>query len=564
MMVKARDAFHEVMLDEMKAFVEKQPCVSVVADKVTLNKRTVDITAINLVVPTAPPGEMLVNFVVAAPVVKEHDGTGMAGELSRSLARVGVTCPEQVAAFGGDGQFHHMDVARKLSVSLSQEPYNNFEIPAIWDPSHLMNLAEKDARKRHAWVDDTIEQMSRVSKHFSYGAGHEALLEAGPENERFPSLKTWSETRFAAHAADTFRSFLKNVDRMREALRRKLLSARGTRASELYEDVRLMKDGDFLARIAALCDIYALLGSGSRDQQKTQQLPWESSAAFGSTLLTLETMAEAMVCMRKPPSSQVEMAIRNANFDEAWPETTTRKHEVLGQTELISSFCEELLETMKRRRRGMTLSGPIRVKNQTVTSLMWKIRKVGDLVMVQASKDTQQLQVRGICEAMELLVAQGLIPASSVAPESSVVEAVSVLRTLPSTDATNQHLLRHLHREQERKPLLRAYVQLVTRLWLLLPAESVVESMASVLKEVFATHRQLHHDNAAKELVVRWNGPDVGEADQLISRVQSRFKFCVRRKAMNPKQMLSAVLNTHLVKKKRWSFFGTAHRSHHH
>ena len=76
MMVKARDAFHEVMLDEVKTFVEKQPCVSVVADKVTLNKRTVDITAINLVAPSAPPGDMLVNLVVAAPVVKDHCGTG--------------------------------------------------------------------------------------------------------------------------------------------------------------------------------------------------------------------------------------------------------------------------------------------------------------------------------------------------------------------------------------------------------------------------------------------------------------------------------------------------------
>ena len=100
---------------------------------------------------------------------------------------------------------------------------------------------------------------------------------------------------------------------------------------KLYICCFLSSDGDFLARIAALCDIYILLGNGSRDQQKTQQLPWESSAAFGSTLLTLQTMAETMVCMGKPSSSQVETAIRDANFDEAWPEATTRKHDILRQ-----------------------------------------------------------------------------------------------------------------------------------------------------------------------------------------------------------------------------------------
>ena len=65
-----------------------------------------------------------------------------------------------------------------------------------------------------------------------------------------------------------------------------------------------------------------------------------------------------------------------------------------------------------------------------------------------------------------------------------------------------QQLLKLLWNQREQKPLLRAYIDLVKRLWLIYPAESVVESMSSILKEVFGTHRNMKHENAAQELAI--------------------------------------------------------------
>ena len=55
-----------------------------------------------------------------------------------------------------------------------------------------------------------------------------------------------------------------------------------------------------------------------------------------------------------------------------------------------------------------------------------------------------------------------------------------------------------------------------------MPLESVVESMASVIADIFGTRRELSHQNAAKEPKVRWNSPDILAADDLIKTIQGR------------------------------------------
>ena len=82
------------------------------------------------------------------------------------------------------------------------------------------------------------------------------------------------------------------------------------------------------------------------------------------------------------------------------------------------------------------------------------------------------------------------------------------------------------------------FVQTVIRVWLLPPAESVVESMASVLK-VFSMHRQLKHENAAQELMIRWNGSEPDGAEGLIKAVQRENRFQFVRRQNNVKDMLT-------------------------
>ena len=94
------------------------------------------------------------------------------------------------------------------------------------------------------------------------------------------------------------------------------------------------------------------------------------------------------------------------------------------------------------------------------------------------------------------------------------------MKKLPPAD--NRKLFKGLWEMAKDDQSLSDYMAVVVRLWLIWPVESVVESMGSVLKDVFKNSRVLDHDNAAKELIVRWNGPDVAHADGLVDQVLRR------------------------------------------
>ena len=73
-------------------------------------------------------------------------------------------------------------------------------------------------------------------------------------------------------------------------------------------------------------------------------------------------------------------------------------------------------------------------------------------------------------------------------------------------------------------PELSGYLTTCIRLWLISPPESIVESMCSVLGEVFGAHRNLDHESAARELVIRWNGPEPSHADSVVAAARAVLK----------------------------------------
>ena len=107
---------------------------------------------------------------------------------------------------------------------------------------------------------------------------------------------------------------------------------------------------------------------------------------------------------------------------------------------------------------------------------MLDIRTAGDLVRLKQTGHVEHLKEveRRIKSPRE----QSLIPASAHVGLESLTATCRVLTE--ASGSTNQELLVTLHKEAQAHPLLKPYVDLVTRLWLIFPAESVGESMASV------------------------------------------------------------------------------------
>ena len=188
-----------------------------------------------------------------------------------------------------------------------------------------------------------------------------------------------------------------------------------------------------------------------------------------------------------------------------------------------------LVAKLKKRRAGVSATGGRKgTSNKDLLDLMPDIRDVADLERIRSDKTPRQVPV--ILDALKRLESRRIIPSSARAPESSVRAACEVIHEELCAKKGNQHLLKELWIKQQSDPAIRPFVEVVIRLWLISPPESVVESMGSVIQEVFGNHRQLDHKNAAKELSIRWNGPELCRSDDLVWAVRRKcgVKFLKR------------------------------------
>ena len=174
------------------------------------------------------------------------------------------------------------------------------------------------------------------------------------------------------------------------------------------------------------------------------------------------------------------------------------------------------------RRRGVNVRGrDLGSSNRSVHAAMDNIKTIGDLCQLRALKHESSALL--VTMAADELVRQHLIPPAAAVTKEAVIAAWRCVRRYPEEDTRG--LYTKLRAEATGKPMLRAYVDLVTRIWLICPMESVVESMASVIADIFGDHRQLDHENATKELQIRWNGPAPERADPLVDLLQRRCSY---------------------------------------
>ena len=189
------------------------------------------------------------------------------------------------------------------------------------------------------------------------------------------------------------------------------------------------------------------------------------------------------------------------------------KAAICSQTREISAFVHSLRDNCRRRSKGVDSRGASKGRdNDKLTSMMESIRTVSDLCAIQSSPTSSV--VGSVLVAASRLHSSGIIP--HTVPVDAVRATYEALKELPPS--TCKGLFKELYRHN-RSSEMRPYMELVVRAWLVSPTETVVESMAITVKAVFGENRVLDHENAAHELIIRWNGPDLVHADWLIERV---------------------------------------------
>ena len=185
------------------------------------------------------------------------------------------------------------------------------------------------------------------------------------------------------------------------------------------------------------------------------------------------------------------------------------------------------------------------MRRRVSLSIILHVKTVGCVADIASSSLPERVQVSQVRLACKALSAAKLVPASAVPPEWSVTEGVRLLTAGP---ATNEALMKALWLSARDNAALRPYVDMVACCWLLCPAESGAESMGSVLKDVFAPKRQLRHENAAKELLIRWNGPAVGHVEGLVKEAQRANRFHFTRQGQRHKSILGLVIKKQMSK----------------
>ena len=214
----------------------------------------------------------------------------------------------------------------------------------------------------------------------------------------------------------------------------------------------------------------------------------------------------------------------------------------------LHDYTAALIDHCDKRGKGQDCRGNNKgAMNHRLTLSMLDIKEAGDLRRLKQTGHVDHL--KSVHRSIKSLVEQRFIPQSANVDMGSLTAVYKALRA--SSGSTNQELFKFLHKGAKDQTVLKPYLDLITRLWLLCPPESVVESMASVVEDVFGQHRQLNHENAELELMIRWNGPDVHHADDLLSAVQKSYtNTFVRKTESITTSLAGSVFRKHVVDRK--------------
>ena len=146
-----------------------RPPVSFACDKMTNKHRTKHIAGLIVPVPENDLDQGLLQPIFCGmPEVKQHTGKDIANQMLEILEDY--VDPSQVESFANDGQYTTLNV--KKHIFEKRPELNDQFIPFFWDPAHIINLADKDARalsKEQFTVQNMIDVVKEINLHLNYG-----------------------------------------------------------------------------------------------------------------------------------------------------------------------------------------------------------------------------------------------------------------------------------------------------------------------------------------------------------------------------------------------------------
>lgn len=573
-----RDSVHATLMTKVRKLVNeplpatgKPTPISVIADKLTPNRRTLQIVGFHGYV-----GDKVQSLVAGVPALSGGDGISVTRCLQKGLSNLEIPAQELSSRIVGgafDGEYFHLGVDSHLHnmMLVSEEAREWYTYQ--WDIAHIIELAEKDSMQDSSCepIRKVVSTISETSKSFSHGKSfrllvEEASLEIDEEDEEdfyqeIEKVKVrvpghFSETRFATYSAVVIEKWLNNYPLYYRIMNR-----------EQKDDLDRIDNAPFVFTCGGLYDAYTVVGSMSNAAQKPNIPCWEIDTIIQTHLKILEEMADIL-----DPSKIKVTSISNSTVLPtlaAMTKEVVEKHEykncpLLTKVHYVrstrstksveASHCEEVEEALK-------------TSAKSVRSL---IKNFTDNFKDRMSKERKKNEV--LSDVGSLFDVSKIIKLDSVEPVRKHLERYSDLAKLTNNltdEVTVDDLLKEyeifvkrvkeiapnfLHKSKEKKvsnttkikiayptrydqidlykkiletPVL--YKDTGNILHLALTGltrthcEAVVEGMGSVLGLNNEKRTTLNTNSVQSETCIRWQGPHPGKgATKLIEESLDR------------------------------------------
>ena len=529
-----------------------KPPVKLVADKDTYKHRTRQIISLITVFPQAK--DFIQHVYIAHPVVTKHSGKDVAENLNNEVKEF--ISPEQYQGGSYDGAYIHDSVPKHLNEIMK---VNDNDTQNDWDALHKSGVAEKHARKEEEsnWVNELVDVGATCFIVINFGKAYEEALEIALAIDiEFEKPKFHSDTRFANHGSKVLKSLLNDlpviIERYKEIKNENIASNvqkkrdKGIHASNMLKKIDNKK---FILSLTGLVDIYSHFSAIVSELQVVNKLPFERFDKFNNLCNDLK---KKVVTVYEHSQCEIEKC--------SWPLLHNNKSEILkgkfpiqktnGDPQTITSDEGESIYFTRSVRRMLdansTLSFEIQVYDHLkkfATNLYKHLsevfstkdkaviessRTVTDWISLAIQLKSRSLSVLYLLEKAKFV--EACLKIDRNLREYTDLEIANQFRLFLSRlqEATKDHSIEKLEK-MDPKELIKQFMveeKLYTDIESVMQAcvvgsikisvESIAESMISKYNIHNSKTRPITDDIADEEMMVDYNGPEIGEADKML------------------------------------------------
>lgn len=526
-----RPAFAEAINNRVKAYINTpleathaSPPIGIAADKLTAKRRTGQMYAGILFTPGMD--SLLTPVSLGVTSVTRHDGDGIAEDIS-DMCKTYSIHSDQIAGFGFDGQYFHLKVPEKLKEKLSLDESVGF----IWDPAHLLQLADKDTRKECQWIDDICKDIAAVLSKFSFGKTfEEAIAKASELGLAFKAPQWFSDTRFAAYAHGVFRNFIDNYQVVRQVLG-KVAESDDQRAGDACSLLGRIRTLEFAIKLLICCDFYSLTGSLSQSLQLVDHPVWLKMNAVDEYLEALKELCKDKAAL--PSYNKYESELSKGVFHTQpllavdvglhLPHRQTRAHtgdaqeqpELRTKIEVTLGKATSLAENMiKHVNERFNAEYRNKLQQKQKAASLWPILK-------RAQSATNEAEMMSSSE-VEMLSSMHPLHA-----EETRNLCVNIYRNRAVLqDCSTEIALYHQVFSQPDLSVGASHVlQKIAKIFCSSPPESIVESMGSIIDKICTVRggsktstNKSDVKDISDELITHWNGPHISNCESIVKQ----------------------------------------------